>query len=759
MNALRLNLYFLPLFCLLFALPGRAQQTTVTVLNSRTSKPVPYAHICFEATDGSFVKHTISDSNGETEISINTSAQVAVSYVGFETLIDTIMAGASKKVFLKPSVLDMEEVVITGQYTPERTDRSIYKVKVIDEEQIKMEGAGNLRDMLSSELNFKISQDNILGSSLSLQGVSGENVKILVDGVPVIGRMNGNLDLSQLNLNNAERIEIVEGPMSVNYGTNALAGAINIITKDHVDGTGDGSVNTYYESVGRYNTDASFALSKGSNSFIISGGRNFFDGYSAADTSRNVQWKPKEQYFGDLKYKYDFGDLRLRTATRVFKETVLDKGPATPTVNTEQGYYYYRARDGYYRTWRASQKAFLTGLISDENYIDLSFSYSYYDRKKELYQKNLYTGNKSLSSNPDDHDTSTFHAWQFRGTWSKYRRDTARFKYQIGYDINLESATGSKIKSERQAINDLAMFASAKYRPFDKLLVQAGSRIAWNSEYNPPITPSLNLKYEPAKKMQIRASYGRGFRAPSLKELYLNFQDLNHDIRGNLSLQAENSNNYQMSGVYSVKEDSYGFKVEPDFFYNTIKNRIGLIERTELTGNGAQVDTALYYTYKNYDVYKTLGYRFRFHYEHKDIVHFTLGYARIGRYNEFEGGLSNGESFVFSPELVLKMRYDFTSFGTRFNVDYKYTGELERYQVTFDDEYVKYTEAGYHMLDFSVNQSFFEDALDIVAGLKNILDVNNIRTIGATGGVHSSSGSARPVAWGRTIFLDVSYNF
>ena len=760
MTRLRVFLSFITVLCLLHALPVSAQQTKVTVLNADTKNPVPYAHVCFDAVDGSYVKHTITDSQGKTRIAIPTKAQLAVSYVGFETLYDTVAPGKSKTLYLEPSVLDMEEVVITGQYTPERTDRSIYKVKVLDEEQIKMEGASNLRDMLSSELNFRMSQDNILGSSLSLQGVSGENVKILVDGVPVIGRMNGNLDLGQLNLNNAERIEIVEGPMSVSYGTNALAGAINIITKDHVDGTVDGSVNTYYESVGRYNTDASVAFSKGSDSFILSGGRNFFDGYSVADTSRNVQWKPKEQYFGDLKYKHDFGDLRLRSATRVFNETVLDKGPAVRAANTEEGYYYYRGRDGYYKTWRASQKAFLTGLISGENYLDLSFSYSYYRRNKEVYQKNLYTQEMQLSDNPDDLDTSTFHSFQFRGTLSKYRMDTSRFKYQLGYDVNLESGRGSKIETGKQAINDYALFASAKYRPFDSFLLQAGARYAYNTEYDPPLTPSLNVKYDLTENLHLRASYGKGFRAPSIKELHLNFQDLNHDIRGNADLGAERSDNVQASGVFSLKKENYGFKIEPDLFYNSIENRIGLIERTELANaGGQQVDTNLYYTYNNYEVYKTLGYRIRFHYQHRRIVHFTLGYARIGRYNEFSNGLSNGGDYIFSPEVVLKMRYDFTSFGTQFNVDYKYTGEMERYQITFDDEYVKYTEAGYHMLDFSLNQSFLESKLDVVTGVKNIFDVNNVRTTGSSGGVHSSSGSSRPVRWGRTFFMDVSYNF
>ena len=78
---------------------------------------------------------------------------------------------------------------------------------------------------------------------MSLQGLSGEHIKFLIDGVPVIGRMDGNVDLSQLNMYNVDHIEIVEGPMSVIYGSNALAGAVNIITKENKKAKLTGTTN------------------------------------------------------------------------------------------------------------------------------------------------------------------------------------------------------------------------------------------------------------------------------------------------------------------------------------------------------------------------------------------------------------------------------------------------------------------------------------------------------------------------------------
>ncbi len=99
-------------------------------------------------------------------------------------------------------------------------------------------------------MGIRLDQSGVFGTNLSIRGLGGENLKVLIDGVPVIGRLNGNLDLGQMNINNADHIEMVEGPMSVIYGSNALAGVVNIITKENKNVPVSANVNGYYESVG-----------------------------------------------------------------------------------------------------------------------------------------------------------------------------------------------------------------------------------------------------------------------------------------------------------------------------------------------------------------------------------------------------------------------------------------------------------------------------------------------------------------------------
>jgi outer membrane receptor for ferrienterochelin and colicins len=129
---------------------------------------------------------------------------------------------------------ELETAVVTGQYKPQSVRNSVYQVKVISKERIQKQGAAKLQDVLNSELNIRFSQDIATGGSgITMLGMGGQNIKVLVDGLPLIGRQGttNEININQIDINSIERIEIVEGPMSVIYGADALAGVINIITK------------------------------------------------------------------------------------------------------------------------------------------------------------------------------------------------------------------------------------------------------------------------------------------------------------------------------------------------------------------------------------------------------------------------------------------------------------------------------------------------------------------------------------------------
>jgi len=648
---------------------------------------------------------------------------------------------------LNPVGKNLGEVVVTGQYQEGSVENAVQKIRVIDRTTIDKMGAQNLRDVLSNSLNIRLSQDNVLGSSMSLQGISGQNVKILIDGVAVTGRVNGNIDISQINMNNVERIEIVEGPLSVSYGTDALAGTINIITKKFQKPSSSVSVTGYYESIGQYNYSGRLAHSTKNYTFSLLGGRNYFDGWKyedspfkiekeeLADSNRVMDWKPKEQFFETAFIGRQLKRTKLGFTSDYFYEQIMNRGlPREP--------YYETAFDDYYTTDRFNNSLSLTGKIFKNTNTNLIFANNRFKRIKNTYINDLTTLDQTLTANSSDQDTTTFNNITARGTFSTSRSD-AKLNAEIGYDLQHETGTGLRIKNNKQQIGDYAVFISAEYKPFEKTVIRPGIRAGYNTSYQAPVVPSLNIRQVIGKGNIFRFSYARGFRAPSLKDLYFYFVDINHNIKGNEDLKAEYSHNFSLNynRVFTIKQVE--LKLENSYFYNTIENLITLAQ-----------STATEYTYFNLSKYKTLGTQLQLEIRYKGLSS-AIGGTYVGRYNELSETL-NVDDFYYSPELRWNLQYSFKKELT-VSFFYKYTGKTPN--IGLDENANLYLTAieDYHMLDCSVSKSFWQKRISLTIGAKNLFNVRNIAGT-SSGAAHSGSSTTIPMAMGRMYFIKTDIN-
>nr|MBC8148044.1 TonB-dependent receptor [Bacteroidota bacterium] len=736
------KLKILSIFILIVSMfvSGFGQDTAgVWVLDKLTKEPIPFAHVCFESCkDGNRKIHCVTDYYGKVQNNNNFRTILAVSYIGYETLYDTLKANESKSVFLIPKIFNIDELVITAQFTPERADNSIYNIKVINKLQIASKGANNLSDLLAGELNMRTSNDGALGSSLSLQGLSGEHVKFLIDGVPVIGRMNGNIDLNQINLYNVDHIEIIEGPMSVIYGSNALAGVVNIITKENKTSNLQAHAGSYYESVGMYNLDVGASIRRKKHIFSVSAARNFFSGFSTNDSLRSKQWKPKRQYIADGYYIYSHSKIKLKLSSQFFHEHIQNRG------NLLQPYY-ETAFDNYFFTKRWTNKVEISAKLKKYKFFNFVGAYSNFDWIKQAYFKDLTTLDKVLTANVADHDTTKINSVLLRGNYSKDNK-TSWFNYQTGFDINVEKGTGNRITNKTQEIGDYAGFINIKAEPLKSVLIQPGLRYSYNTKYNAPLVYSLNMKWALKKKFTFRASYSKGFRAPALKELYLYFVDINHNIKGNEDLKAEYSDNFNFSLNYNIEREKNLYRFESSLFHNTIENIITLARENNDV-----------YTYINLDEYITKGVKFDFTYKHYPRLNIKAGISETGRYNTISSANENLKEFSYSTGASLNLDYKFIKRDIKVSFYYKYNGKLPEIVVDENDEIVEAYIADYHTLDASVMKSFFNDRLSVSIGGKNLFNNKIIPAVGGGGGIHSSSSSSVPVGWGRTFFVRLSY--
>lgn len=724
------------LFLLTVNLTVYSQQVRLRVTDARTGKAVAFAHIVFESNSSGLRTGLMTDMHGEVPNITNDKSTIWVTYIGYHMYKDSLLPGEAKGIRLEPEIYNMDEVVITGQYTPRRVDKSIYPVRVITARDIDKKGSNNLNELLTSELNIRTRHDGALGSKILLQGLGGEHIKFLIDGVPVVGRMDGNIDLGQLNLHNVQHIEVIEGPMSVVYGSNALAGVINIITNDNKHTKYTTNANAYYESVGSYNFSADASVRKGRWSGSVAGARNFFEGFSLVENTRSKRWKPKRQYNADIGLNYSHDENRIRFNTSYFNELLLDRGNLLPP-------YYETAFDNYFYTNRLSSKLDASTKLFTNRHLNVLASYSYYDRVKNAYIKDLTTLQETLRSNPDDQDTSSFNQYMLRLSFSK-SDDKQWFNYQMGFDLSHEDGFGKRILDGKQAIGDYAAFVSLKLTPLAALTLQPGIRYSYNTKYNAPLVYSINLKYNFSDAMRIRASYAKGFRAPSLKELYLEFVDINHNIRGNTDLKAENSHNVRLSLHYHQEKLTYDWGMELGMFYNNIYNNI------HLATMGTENDL---YTYLNLDNMITQGFQLNFNNRIYPWLQLKLGISHTGRKQIAHAAMDH--DFVYSTDIITQLNYTWQKPDLFFSMYYKYNGPYPEVFIGQDEVVSRITLDGYHLLDVSVGRRFLSNRLNLRIGAKNLLDNTNIHIKGDTGsgGIHSGAADSSPVGWGRTFFV------
>jgi len=713
------------------------QQAAITIIDAKTKEPVPYATVSFGDIKSKSIKYLITDMAGKVANEVKETSKVTVTFVGYVTLVDSIKRGDSKTLSLVPSVFEMDEVVITAQYAPEKADKSIYKINVINSRQIEQKAATNLTDLLSSESNMRVAQGGVLGTSLSLQGLSGENVKFLLDGVPIVGRLNGNIDLNQLNLYNVDHIEIIEGPMSVIYGSNAIAGVVNIITKENKNSSLSAYANAYLESVGVYNFSAGSSVHRKKNNFSLDLARNFFDGYTTNDSVRSMQWKPKLQYNADAYYLYSGVKARAKVSFQYFDEMIQDKGDL-------QKPYYETAVDNFYHTIRQTSKIETSYTISDKRQISFVGAYSTYVRYREVYQNDLTLLEKQLAGG----DTTAVGSYLLR-VWYNRNYPEQKLNYQFGFDNNLEINNGQRIDGGSQQIGDYAAFLSLKYNPIEKLSVQPGARLTYNTKYSAPVVYSLNVKYGATPNSSVRATYARGFRAPSIKELYLDFVDINHNLHGNPDLKAEDSHNLNLNFSYNRETAKAYLNTELGFFYNYVYNMIWLFQ----VGNDITT-----YTYGNISKFISKGVQANATINFYPRLSIKGGVSHVGRRFPDNTADQTDKSFHYSTDFNAMVTYNFVKFNGSLTANYKYTGRFPQLTPdgTFNNDYID----GYSSLDISIMKNFMKNMFSVSVGGKNLTDVKDVQAGLVNTGAHSSgSDGASRIAWGRTAFVKLTYNF
>ncbi|MBS4913623.1 MAG: TonB-dependent receptor [Veillonella sp.] len=552
-------------------------------------------------------------------------------------LTGLILSAMASPVWAADSVSDsdstvshIDTVVVTASKTKETIKAAPQAVEVITAEDMKKLGADNLVTglQLADNLSLSGATQSGTGNQVMLRGMDSRHTLILVDGKRMSGEdtaQTANIYvLSRINLSNVERVEIVRGAASALYGSDAMGGVINIITKKNAEeggsvgvSTGNHEMTNWYSystgKQGRWTATADARFTKVREINVL----------SSSSSSGNVYNQPSlygTKQFYNVSTTYDFENANNN-------ELRFDASYWTSNMQTSSSNKSSIARynqDGYDLSMAYSGK-------TDRNEYEIR---TYYDRLNREYRpasSALNEDGKYYNFVVEAHDTmyvNDDHTLTFGGEYRKNYYEGTRLEDEAAHEVD-----------------SVAAFVEDTWQVNDKWILQPAVRFEHNDQFGSNVSPKLGTTYNFTDHFRVKANYGLGYRAPSISDLYMNFSHtvgtFSYRILGNENLEPEKSRNFDVS----LEGEKGNMFAKVTYYDNRVKN---LIDYTVV----GYISGFLTMKYVNIDearikgVESTLGYNF------SDRLTFKLTHNYINGIDESDGSrLANRPRSISTAQL------------------------------------------------------------------------------------------------------------
>ena len=473
------------------------------------------------------------------------------------------LAGAGELVVrLAPGALALDALVVTASRRAQRLADAPVATEVVTRREIEQAGTSDLSAVLVQRLGIQLEGGHPAGEGVMLQGLGSERVLVLVDGQPQVGRTSGQIDLSRIPTSLVERVEVLKGPQSSLYGSEAMGGVVNVITRAPAAGRWDAGVSLAAGTQARADASTTLRGTLGGVSYLASAGRRRTEltpGRAAEEGALAERWD------GLLKAGWSATpSLRLEGSAMLLDErqrwrdgqvfTFADNRQWNARLGAEWGRGAHRVAPSLYATEfvhlsrRATAPRPVDGTGEEE-------------RQRLLEGEILY--NAALGP----------HALDF------------------GVEARREEILSDRVQGGGRTLHTVEPFAQATWVRGAVQLVP-GARLAWSEQWGSHFTPRVAALFRPLPALALRGSVGRGYRAPSFKELSMEFLNLGagsgYAVRGNPELRPERSTNATVGAEWTPGA-AY---VRGQLFHNRFTDFI----ETRLDGDSAGI--ALY-TYGN----------------------------------------------------------------------------------------------------------------------------------------------------------------
>lgn len=469
------------------------------------------------------------------------------------------------------SVRVFDPVVVTAARRDERRSNAIVSTAVISRAEIRQIGATDVAAVLVQQLGLQVGGGTPAGSQVLIQGLGDQRVLVLLDGQPITGRIGGSLDLSRLPASIVDRIEVVKGPQSVLYGTDAMGGVINIITR-RAGGSGQriaapeaslvagshGRLDISTRIGGDAGSDVSYGVDIARNHVDLAPGLPNENGAYAHrwNVAPRFTWKPSSAFSLDIgglgidesqRYRsgqlYAFSD-NTQTAAHVTATWTRGMARLTPTIA-------YSSFDHLSRSATTSRPASDSGARDDQRLLVGTLQYS-----------NMVRG----------------------------------LLIDAGAEGRHESIVAGRVPGKRTS-DAGALFGQATWIS-GRVSIAPGARASWSEQWGSSFAPRIAAIARPLggdAPLTLRASVARGFRVPDFKELYLRFVNAaaGYAVSGSENLRPEHSVNTTAEAEWVTGT----VELRVSAFHNAISD---LIETVGPDATGT-------YTYDNVGRARTVG--------------------------------------------------------------------------------------------------------------------------------------------------------
>ncbi|WP_066629569.1 TonB-dependent receptor [Labilibacter marinus] len=733
-----------------------AQQVVLNgqVTDNNTTKAIVFAHVFLEGTD--CASYTQKDGKFKCDLLKEGTYNLCVTCIGYHPIkqqVELKWGTNTYDIALTPSVENLSPIVITGTGTRYRIENVPVQTEIISSKSIEEMSGRNVEEIIASLSSSFDYSSSSMGSYIKINGLGKDYVLVLVNGKRLTGGIGGNVDLSRINSEDIEQIEIVKGASSTLYGSDAISGVINIITKkpkQKITVTN----NTRYGAYQDWKQLNTFSYNKGDWSSKTSFSWKQNDGYQLNDMMYNHKWESNK----DLPYlirTYDMPVNKKKSYTLI--QTLGYDVNKKLSLNSEFSIYEKtlffpflgRMHNLYYNNLGASVGG--KYKLKEKDFIDFSMDYGNY----KYYNEYPYKYNERYIT-PDGLVRETYYPGdRFKNSEQKNLVVLGKGVFHIN-DKNTLSAgleyLGDFLEAKYRLVQDEAeshtasLFVQDEYELNKKVTLVGGVRVIYHNQFGVIATPKISAMYKTGK-FTHRATYANGFKSPTLKELYYYYESQRMGMRrlylGNDDLKPQQSHYYNISTEYKYKK----IRTNLSLYVNRLKNKIDykIIEtKPEHIRQGIE-ETKFRY---NISDAQSTGFDWSINVGLANGFSLAGGYSYVDARNITEDIRLNGIS-EHSATLKASWIKNWNTYGLNMNLSANYKSD----KFYLEEDLERYYAAPYQLWKLTTSHTFkkFKDCnMVFIAGVDNILDYVDDAPYG------SHYGTLNP---GRSLFVGLNIKF